>query len=321
MNKDTLLELAERLEEVVTWRKSYDTVDTSVSITDDEYYIDFGALGEQPVYVEVSNDYYPISVSSILDHSPHDLEDLLNDLREAIDEKSTASLDDVLATMVASSNEEEAKLAVALKAVMEAMQGFSLTVVGAPLTADPSALPDKPMPWPGALREDIDYTADDFPLRYQPPPGWGWASASSSPVMVVPEHAARITCEALRKLRASETGRMVLDAKGCVSWIKRGDDTLDDEKGRWLVWMHERDGIPRGNGGFSGPTLPLPIAENGEVMNGWRDLNGRACAWKTDADAERAAKRIAEIREEYEKSSNGSKEVKSEFEAPAAVSL
>lgn len=321
MDKETLQELAERLQEVVDWRKSSDHVEMAVNITDDEYYVDFGVLGELPIYVEVRDDYYPISVNEVMDSCPQDLEGLLSDLREAIEKPSVSSLDEVLGKMVESPVEEEAKLAIALKAVIGAMQGFSTAVVGAP--ADPSVLPATPMPWPGALREDIDYTADDFPLRYQPPPGYDWAGETSSTQATTYQGATKETCEKLRKRLASETGCMVMDNKGRVSWSHRDSDDLSDDKGRWRIWFFERDGVPMGTGNFNSSTKPLAIDQDGYPMESWTSSTGRSgenAAWNSDSEAERARQRLQQIRDQYEWKPAGEKP-KEAFEPPASVSI
>jgi len=307
MDKNKLLDLAEKWQEVADWRKSGDEVEVPVTIVRDEYYVDFGVLGEQPIYVEVTDDYCPIAVSDIMDYAPHDPDNLVAELREAIDEKSMASLDDVLGTMVASSVEEDVKLAQVLMAVAEAFRGFPTTAPGAP-----SALPDTPLPWPGALREDIDYTADDFPLRYQPPPGYAWTSGSS--VSVTPDKAVKKTCESMRS--APKRGNMILDNKGRVSWILRDGDDLADEHGRWAVWFNQRDGIPEGTGSFNDSTYPLPIDQSGYVMGEWKDSSGHHGVWVNDSDTETGLRRVQEIRDAF-----GGEKKKEAFEPPAPVSV
>jgi hypothetical protein len=320
LDRDKLNACIEQLDEVVDWKRG-SVVELAVKLEDDEYYVDLGAFGEQTMYVCQESDYYPIDVDQVMDHAPRDVEEIRDTLREILeaeDEKEPSSLDDVLAQMAATGTSDEKKLALVLMAVADAVRHFPTTgAVGAP-----PALPATPAPWPGALRDNIDYTADDFPLRYQPPPGYVWTKAKGTTPVPYTE-AEKLDCEALRS--GSGVGEMILDANGCISWIKRDGDELADDNGRWALWLHERDGIPAGNGNHNHNTLPLPIAERGARMNGWVDSSGRSSAWRTTSDWDTARRRIEQMRAEYTNTSvvetPAEEKPKEEFAPPEPVTL
>jgi len=316
MLPELLSELLGQFNDIVDWTRG--TAEIGITAVQEDYYVDLGVFGEQSLYVEINNDYHEVDVDAVTGNAPHDLEQMRDSLREVVDSmgSETGALDDVLATMSASGNEEEQRLARVMIAVADAVRGFPTT---APVLGP---VPPTPAPWPGAMK-NIDYTADDFPLRYQPPPGFTWTTdGDNSPVAHT--DAGKRNCEKLRRTGPG-SGSMVLDWKGRVSWIERGDDTMADNQGRWSLWFNKRDGIPCGTGSFNEATHPLAIDEHGYVIGEWSDSNGRTSVWPTASATAVGKDRVREIRNEYysggAESPPAEEAPKEEFAPPEPVAL
>lgn len=272
----------------------------SVELEQDEYYVDLGVFGEQSMSVNLEESDYQFDADDVLERYPLssqefiDLaEELENDDEEVVKE---LTLDSVLAQM---EQNGEGVLATALRTTAQAFQ-TALREAKEQAKAALSALmplPPKPLPWPGALRDDIDYTDPQFPLRYQPPPGYDWtrfgSSSAESWQTVKPTEATNVLA----------TGtNMIMDKAGRVSWTQRAEDDLTSGV-RWSLWFLERDGIPAGTGQFTSSTRPLAIDTNGDVIGEWKGSNGDTAVWD-DSQIEQAKRRVAELRAEQQLSSS-----------------
>ncbi len=227
-----------------------------VSVSQEDYYFDLGVFGEQSASVSVEDDSYQLDADNILDKYPIGSSGFL-ELAEELEgyedpQPEKESLDSVLARM---EGDGEGPLARAVRAFVEAFRENAAKVGTLPL-------PPVPLPWPGALRDDIDYTAPDFPLRYQPPPGHDWAEANDSGRRVSYERAQAVDASRLR----DRDRVMVLDNKGRVTWGRSDYQPDQYESGiRWALWYLDRDGIPSGMS-FSGSTWPRAIGGDGSPL-------------------------------------------------------
>jgi hypothetical protein len=289
MGAERIREIGRQLRNFAEWAQG-EYINLDVEIEDNDYYVDLGVFGEQSMGVTVREDKsfdaddmldnYPLNSGTFFEYAEE-----LEVYEEP--EPEEASLDSVLTRM---EENGEALLVGALRAVIEAFQGTVLKAMDmSGLSIGP--LPPKPLPWPGALRPEIDYTAADFPLRYQPPPGYDWTE--SSEMGRVPYDKA-VAIDAVK----AAGGTLVMDSLGRARWYNR-DDTKDTytEGKRWRIWYFERDGIPSGNG-FNGSDPPrafdadgVPIEEPG--------VNTDKFFRRVD-DREKTRLRVREIRLAYE---------------------
>lgn len=294
-----------------------ETVETGVTQVCDDYYVDLGAFGEQTMYVELNDDYYNIAVSQIMENAPinvSDLREIVAELRALADEpdEDEVTLDTVLSRMVSTGSADDAWLARILMGVADVLRGFPK----APPLGMPLALPAVPAPWPGALRDDIDYTAADFPLRYLPPPGFMWGTGAREETVTDPHDAVSLEAATLPACK------MILDDKGRVSWENRADADFDEGR-RWCVWHKKHDGIPSAKE-FMYDTPPRALDEDGRVMveshtldTEYGDANYN---WEGPATADAVAKVLRGRREiSVEMPADGEK--REEFAPPAPVSI
>lgn len=310
MGVERLKEIAAQLRDMVEFAEN-NSISREISVQEDYYNVDLGSFGEQSMEVEIDDYNVELDADGVLDEFPITSNEFTRiadeldafELPEA--EAKEADLETVLAKMEANGG---APLVKALRAVMEA---FNMTATSESVSIDfdgmsVGPLPSKPLPWPGALRAEIDYTAADFPLRYNPPPGFVWVTPKAYTLAVDPREAEQFDAQFLfDKIDTSDRGQMMLDNKGRVSWIERGDDDLSSGK-RWAVWFIDRDGIPRSSGDFTVETQPLALDAEGCVLGEWIGSTGKRIPWQTPEIAERAYKRVAEIRAAYEVSLLGS---------------
>lgn len=307
MSTEELREVAQEIRSFAEWARG-EVFYTYVEISRDLEF-DLGQFGYRETEVTVADDEYPLEAEHMVNQSPlqvknfEEIADLLDKLADEMDATPPqparyGNLTDALAGMAA--------------AVAQARELLTPAV-------DPDALPPSPLPWPGALREDIDYTADDFPKRYQPPPGYAWDAQglNSAPDTVDWQDAKCIAVGFLKR-----TNQMVLDKFGRVSWHERWGD--DFAKGvRWPLWHVARDGIPNARG-FTGTSPPRALDQNGLIIpephTEGMDYGIPVYNWETEGEAARAVTRVEELRRETPDAAEvpaGSEE----FEAPAEVSL
>ena len=308
INPDDVREVARNLERTHSWLVN-NVAYADVSLCREEYF-DLGTFGEQSTEIEISEDDYEVDPQPIFDQGPVDSSELttmaayLNELADAIEE-SKPSLDTVLDDMLTYGDARQKALAVALASVAQ------MHVTTYALASNGNAVrvvPDRPLPWPGALNPDIDYAADDFPLRYQPPPGYDWANIRSNSVPY----------DAAEKVASSIKAAMILDPQGRVRWMAEAPDTTLPYEG-WRVWHMGRDGIPEA-AGFHAASQPRAIDEGGLILDEpWSSLDDYD-NWNCREDYDKAHSRLVALREEVVAPSleNGKKP---EFEAPAPVSL
>lgn len=257
---------ASELDELVTWARNENS-SVPVEMKEDEYALDLGQFGMQYIEVELSTDNYEICPIAVLDNGPTSISRIdelvgqFNELADRVDEMTNVepeTLDGMLDRLRTGGTEDEQRLATVLWTVVYAMRDAAKS--GASPTP---SLPASPLPWPGALQPDIDYTADDFPQRYQPPPGFCWSDASSR-IYTDPNTAVRIEASAI----GGGSG-MVLDDKGRVRYRKAADGDYGSGD-RWFVWHNEReqDGrkIPAG-AGFGLDSPPRAIDPHGAVLS------------------------------------------------------
>lgn len=262
MTLEELRESAEQLRGFATWcRNEY--ADMYVLIERDTEYFDLGAFGECSTSISLEDENYSIDPQEVLDKGGwhpdqfDELADKFDMAAEALEALENPSLDGVLNELVASGNPRDVSLGNMLKVLVHAFDKHmpipTPGIILGPAIVTP--LPASPLPWPGALREDIDYTADDFPLRYQPPPGFAWADG-------IPQ----VSHEKAKKVEVSggTGGHMLLDNRGRVAYSLLADDPMTSGS-RWSVWHHERDGIPQAKG-FGPGTTPRTLDSLGYVI-------------------------------------------------------
>ena len=260
MSVETLRSISEKLREMYRFGRD-EQITTEVTISQDEYYIDLGAFGEQSLSIELEEDEFYLDAEAILDKYPietYEFEGLADELDAFIAEyEKQEAEDDIEVVLKRIEANGGAPLVAAVRAAIAAFQS------GIPVSVGPP--PEKPLPWPGALRPEIDYTASDFPFRYDPPHGFTWAERNyNDGGGVGPSEAVPVNAKGLG------TNEMVLDKVGRVFWIK--SDAKDDFSSglRWRVWHNERD-IP-GIGtmpeaeSFSTDTPPRAIDADGKVI-------------------------------------------------------
>jgi hypothetical protein len=284
---ERLQEIATRLREMYNFARG-EEINVNVTVSQDEYYVDLGTFGESSMSVEVEDDYYALDAEEILDKYPietYDFDSLANELEELASEagESGTSVEAFIDRLERSGG---VPLATALR---ESVATFTVNLSQFLSVGE---LPPQPLPWPGAMLPGIDYTAADFPRRYQPPPGFVWTSGGSDPKPF--RDASYATAET-----AKEERQMVLDKFGRVKWIV--NDGLDDysEGLRWYVWHGQRDGLPEARGfGGSTPARALDadgfILQQPQIDSGYNDTNYN---WSSATDAARAQQRLREIRE------------------------
>lgn len=287
LTKERITELAGMFRRMYEFARD-EPVRRYVELTDNEYPFDLGDFGERRRSVTLSDDDYRFDAADILDAFPIDsgkFEDLAAEFTSLADEQP-AENGSMLESAFAQLREEgKAALATALEAVVAA---FNVAVVAA------IPLPPKPLPWPGAMRTDIDYTAEDFPLRYQPPPGYDWQK--KGPYSTKPLPYTEVVAYTPDEVKTGDA-IMIMDAKGRVSWRDRADDDLADGI-RWPVWFRERDGIPKAEGNFNGATRPLPLDADGNAIGDWRNNRGSDTPW-SGGNKPKALARIKAIKEEF----------------------
>lgn len=299
--KATIDSIVERLREFASNARSSTTY-RDIEVEDDNYEFDLGQFGYASTSVRVEARDYELDTEELLEDLPITVagfDDLADEL-EAIEFPKDTPAGDLDSVLLSLESNGEGPLARAIRAVVEVFKsaGQQVRVI---TDLSIGALPAKPLPWPGALRSDVDYTAEDFPLRYNPPPGFAWAGVASQGTGVL---------KAPKDAEAFDTPvgerKMILDKRGCVSWIARGADDVASGR-RWSVWFVEYLDIPRSSGNFTTDTLPLALGADGEVIDTWIDSNGLSsdttyAPWKSQADKDKALAQVKKIREEYEKS-------------------
>ena len=302
LTKERIQEIAARFREMADFARD-EYIDRSVTLSDSNYLVDLGQFGDKAVNVQLQ-DTYQFDAEELLDQFPIGTEgfDALADEFEGLAEVETVETigeTGLEAALERMQSEGEVVLANFIREVVDVFRGTVRTAVDLTgLSIGP--LPPEPLPWPGALRPEIDYTAEDFPLRYQPPPGFRWAKpVSYSQAAVEPTEAKPFLMD---QLRANDDGYMLLDNKGRVSWRNRADDDLSGEI-RWPLWFIKRDGIPAATGAFDTRTPPLPISRVGEVMDPtWSDNQGNDSVWTSESLAAEGKVRVLEIIAAYEES-------------------
>lgn len=299
--EEKVKEIAEKLREFVEYARSNNAYR---NFGTDEYYVylDLGQFGEQETAVSVELEDEEIDLERLVDDefpvSLGDLDGFADDLDRLADETSVVEGDGLEEALVRLEGNGQGALARAIRAIVETFEGAVLKASDMnELSVGP--LPAKPLPWPGALRPEIDYTAADFPLRYNPPPGYAWTPKSPQRTALAPDKAEFFTVEELRENDRKSNYQMVMDDKGRVCWIVRDDDKL--EQGiRWSIWFTKYLDIPAGTGDFATTTRPLAISADGDVINGWQGSVGGTTVWGSSDAA--ARKRIKEIQAEYQAS-------------------
>lgn len=299
MGVDTLTKIADKLREFGNFAQN-NSVYRDIEVTDEYYECDLGQFGYVQTSVTVEQTEYEFEVSELFDDAPiqpGDFDDLADELEEFEIPEQKADLDSVLTAMESNG---EGPLARAIRAVIDVFKEQVMQPMVNLSGLSVGALPPKPLPWPGALRNEIDYTAEDFPFRYNPPPGWCWTSPRSQRSALAPDKAEAFLAGEVT------SQQMILDNKGRISWIERDDDDLSSGR-RWSVWFLDYLGIPPASGDFTTSTKPLALDADGQVIGEWVGSNGQnsatTCApWKTEAIKASALSRVAQIKGEYEQS-------------------
>jgi hypothetical protein len=275
MGAARLKEIAQELREMHQFGKS-ERIDTYVNLEASKEF-DLGEFGYRETSIEFEDYEISLDAEEILDKYPIETDDF-DSLADELEEFEV-TLDDVLAQM----EDTQPGLVTAVK--------NAITKFKSVFTSE-GPLPLKPLPWPGALKPEIDYTAKDFPLRFQPPPGFDWYNVSYSQG-VPPEQAVSVIAN------VKPNGVMVLDSLGRVQYeAKDGQDPFTDGR-RWKVWHIPRDGIPSATG-FSTPTEERALDEFGNVIpQPGRQLE-KPSNW--DVGTQKALARVREIREQFEAS-------------------
>lgn len=322
-------QMADDLEKVNDFiRGAYPEIDVELEY---EKEFDLGEFGYRSLECSMSDENYGFDLGEVWSSnapvSANDIEGMVdqlnqhaNALEEAEEARAKAALSvvcDALDLLAESEDEDEQALAntlVLTLALYQRLKAKPTVAVGTPVPAFGTSLPPAPLPWPGALREDIDYTADDFPQRYQPPPGFDWCDLSE--VQVNYEHA-------YRKVAWEVHGAMHLDDKGRVTWHEIAPDADYGDGYRWLVMHHEREGIPSGQG-FDGLTPPRALDEDGRVINqaylAGKDENHPDYNW-WNISSTPAYTAVRELREKSSMPTPATPAGGSEFAPPAPVSL
>lgn len=303
LTEERIREIGARLREMYECGRD-DYIYVPVALSDDEYAVDLGEFGDREIKVKLEDSQFELDAGTVLDKYPvktEEFEAFADELDPQDDDLELGTTPKVTLDLALDELERngEGPLANAILDLVETFrQAATRTIDLLSLSVGP--LPETPLPWPGALRPEIDYTAFDFPLRYQPPPGYAW-TLKNRYVRVEPEKAEQYGLEYLRKQRDEKVGTMRLDSNGCVAWVKTDGDTLESGSGRWALWFLERDGIPVGTGDMGEKSLPLPIDKNGDTLGTWigesRALFNQP--WSSD-NLEQGKRRVAEIRAEYE---------------------
>lgn len=243
--KETLRNASAVIEKFIDWAEHNYTYHY-VEIEDDGYFVDLGSFGEQSLAVSLSNDNYEIDPQQVIEQAEVGLTELqgvrddLDELFSEYEEPAEVTLEAVLEQMSVGTP-EEVRLAGVINAVVDAMK--------APEEKPVLSVPAGRAPWPGALKEGIDYTAEDFGQKYLAPPGFVFKGYQGD----------------LRGFTPGTGTGMFLDTEGRVTWRRRHDDLASG--GRWLVW-HEQDdarGI-EGARGFSPDVPPRALNAYGEIM-------------------------------------------------------
>ena len=293
MSVETLRSISERLREMYRFGRD-EQITTGVNISQDEYYVDLGVFGESSLSIELEDDEYYLDAEEILDKYPietSEFDNLADELDEFIGEyEQQQAEDDIEVVLKRIEANGGAPLVAAIRQVIASFQGDIVSV---------GPLPEKPLPWPGALRPEIDYTAADFPFRYDPPPGFTWARDNYEDGPGAPPEEANTV-----QANTITTNEMVLDKVGRVFWYLRDEKDDFSDGMRWRVWHNARDvpgvgKVPEAQS-FSIDTPPRALSPDGKIIRedttegktyGEPDYN-----WQTDADAKVAYKVIADIR-------------------------
>lgn len=286
MTAERIKEIAERLRSMSRFAED-DYVYVGVTTRDYEYPVDLGVFGTRTMEVEIENDEYELDAANVLNKYPIGASEFY-ELAEELDEAAQKFGGDLDLALNRLKESGEGALVSAVRSVVDLFR----TTGDAALDLDGlsiGALPPKPLPWPGAMRPGIDYTSEDFPFRYQPPPGYGWARENY-------DEGDRTAADAVRvpASTASAPGQMVMDNKGRVKWELRGDDDYADGF-RWRVWHKTRDGVPRSRG-MGASTQPRALDRDGTPIAPTTIED----AWSTTAVYEQAKTRLLEIRGEFE---------------------
>lgn len=265
MTPQELRDAADQLRRQGEWLRT-SSVEIEVEIENDDYYVDLGAFGEHSMGVTVRDDYYEIDPEEIFDRGPAMESDDLTTIAQKLDEtaealeeaRNSTSLTDVLGRMVREGTDKEKMLAIVLGAVCDAVVGANIAPGNGHLSV--GALPPSPLPWPGALNPEIDYTDPEFALRYQPPPGFVWADGDTRSISYR---------DAVRKPAGSLEGLMHMDDNGRVVWIQKAPDSDYTSGERFLVWHSEREEnghtIPAARG-YNDSTPPRALTELGRII-------------------------------------------------------
>lgn len=304
MSVERIREIGKKLREFGDFAQG-DYVYMPVSVEDEYYEMDLGQFGNQTTTVSAEDDSYQFDADELLNKFPIDSSTFL-EFAEELEEYEAApdsDLDTVLGRM---ENDGQGALARAIRAVVEVFESVAANSIVAAIPdmtgLSVGPLPPSPLPWPGACRPEVDYTAADFPMRYQPPPGYDWTKRGSSS-RVGYRDAERIETEVLR----NGSGAIYLDEKGRVSWDRgtRQLDSFESGGSRWAMWYIERNGIPEA-AGFISDTWPRALDMNGvtieypavkaDAPEQLTDLR----MWGGDVKAATGRLRARAIREAYE---------------------
>lgn len=251
MSVERIRKIGEKLREFADFAQG-DYISVPVQITQEKEF-DLGAFGYRDTEVTVEDESYQLDADVVLGQYPINSGAFLELAEELEEYEAEETLDSVLARMETT----EPGLVQAVRAIIQTFRATAATAVQAIVP-----LPPKPLPWPGALRDDIDYTAPDFPLRYQPPPGYDWAMADDNGTRVPYDAAQCVGAAALRQ----GVRKIVLDNKGRVTWARSSNQVDPFTDGiRWSVWYLERDGISAGTS-FTGSTWPRALDDGGRTL-------------------------------------------------------
>lgn len=290
MTAEELREIAEQIRGFVFWARE-EMIYKDVEITG-YVELDLGVFGYHETEIGLTDDDYEFDPEDLVNRSPMmvtNFEEIAAALEQQADEMEAATVEQSFGSLAEALVSIASQVATAQEMLTPAVEG--------------------PQPWPGAKRTDIDYTAKDFPLKYQPPPGFAWASGPrdpGEPNAVEPDKAVRVPF--------SEINRhyMWLSNQGAVIW---GESRKPTKGHRWLVWHLEREGIPRAKG-FTGGDDPRAIDEHGDLIGTTKEN------WETPDTTVEAKAAVARLRQATaapsEQTPAGTGE---EFAPPAPVGL
>lgn len=267
MDRDEIRSLGEELETLANWvRRESATIEVEL---EQEKEFDLGEFGYRSAMVNLQDEHYNLDVEDFWSsHAPvtiDDLEELAEKLSSYEPPETTLApmetLKNSLDELAESEDEDQQALANTLGltlALYERLRNRPTTNAFAAPTVVGAALPPSPLPWPGALRVDINYTDAEFPLRYQPPPGFDWCNEDEDPV-----RPSEVTWWDATRLDG--TAVMHLDNKGRVVYTKQAPDADTFTGMRPLLYHAEREGIPEATG-FGTDSPPRALDSDGVII-------------------------------------------------------